>query len=492
MAAPLTGPGRGAPLWLFLALAGFYAATQQRADWTYGWDGYCRYRMLDALVRTGNPMVDEPGFYPMFHCGASLAMLPLYLAGELINRALAAAGRLPQGADYAAEACFFFYGIVTAASAVALMRALERLGAGPGRSVAVGLIYALATMAWPYAGEMQSEPLVALCLLGSFLGLLDYRDSGGPGPVARAGLWGALAILTRPESAVVLIPLFAYFAGRARGRGRLLGHGALLLATAATGILGVLAWNWLRFGSPFASGYDVKVGSAQEDQSVRFTTPLLVGLFGQLFSSGKGAFWYNPVLWLALLGWPAFVRDRKAEGWACAGLVVAALVLYSKFWNWAGDASWGPRYALIPLPFALIPLAWLRPESWGWPARGAAAAILAASVFVQVLGAFVPIKDDYLPAKRDPVLRPAELALALGDDNDTLLHYVPALSPLRQHWRRFAGWRTPLRWFPYEDGEGRGISIAGPILAAGCLLASLRAAGSIRGLVSGWGSAPGP
>lgn len=492
MAAPLSGPRRSAYLWTFLALAAFYAVTQQRADWTYGWDGYCRYRMLDALLRTGSPMVDAPGFYPMFHFGASLAMLPLYLAGDLLGRLLAGAGLLPAGRDYAAEACFFFYGLVTAASVAALIRALDRLGVAFGRAIAVGLIYALATMAWPYAGEMQSEPLVALCLLGGFLGLLAHRDSGDTDDVARAGLWGALAILTRPEAIIVLFPMLAYFARQAWGRGRLASHGVLLLGTASLGILGVLAWNWLRFGSPFDNGYDVKVGAGEEDQSVRFTTPLLVGLFGQLFSSGKGAFWYNPVLWLALLGWPAFLRERRAEALACAGTILAALALYSKFWNWAGDASWGPRYILIPLPFAILPLAWLRPGSWGWPARIAAAAVLGTSLFVQALGTFVPIKDDYLPYKQNDAWRRVEKELALGDDNDTLLHYIPALSPLRQHWERFAGLRAPLRWFPYDPELGRRVAIAGPILAAACLLASLRAARSIREVVSGAGSAPVP
>ena len=433
---------------LFFALLAFYAATQQRSNWDFGWDGYCRFVMMETVLKTGRAQVmGIPGFYPMFHAGASVAMLPLYLVGETVDRW---AGR-PE-IDYGREFCFNFFTIVTAAGAVLFARILERLGVGARKAAVSAVIYAVGTMAWPYAGEMQTEPLVACCLLAVFEAMLAYRDDGQGRWMTRAGLASALAILTRPESVVPLAPLFVYgwLAGRESRSRASRGDTLWLLALTSLGPLGVLGWNWLRFGSPWDSGYAI------EGQDVRFSTPLAIGLFGQLFSSGKGALWHNPVLILAMLGWPAWTRARRLEAWTCGVAIALTVGLYAKFWNWAGDASWGPRYMLIPLPFAMLPLAYVDWSGWGRFARGLAVAVLAVSVWIQVLGAFVPIRQDYA-YKSDPAIRRMEVALKIADDNDVLVHYIPDYSPLLLHADRFQGLRTSLRWFPYDSTNGRRI-----------------------------------
>jgi len=51
-----------------------------------------------------------------------------------------------------------------------------------------------------------------------------------------------------------------------------------------------LGYNFMRFGSLFQTGYG---GMAV------FSTPLLVGLYGLLFSAGKSLFLYAPIVALA-------------------------------------------------------------------------------------------------------------------------------------------------------------------------------------------------
>ena len=70
---------------------------------------------------------------------------------------------------------------------------------------------------------------------------------------------------------------------------------AFCVPAAFCGVL-LLGLNWAHFGGPFATGY------GDQPEGVRFSTPLLAGLYGFLFSAGKGIFFFSPPLILGL--WP--------------------------------------------------------------------------------------------------------------------------------------------------------------------------------------------
>ncbi len=111
----------------------------------------------------------------------------------------------------------------------------------------------------------------------------------------------------------------------------------------------VVAWyNWLRFGSPLTTGY------LPEE---RFSTPFFEGFYGLTLSPGKGLFWYNPILFAALVAWPAFYRRHRAEALLVAGIVLANIAFYAPWFLWWAGHSWGPRFLVTILPFACLPLA---------------------------------------------------------------------------------------------------------------------------------------
>src|SRR5262249_12099042 len=131
-----------------------------------------------------------------------------------------------------------------------------------------------------------------------------------------------------------------------------------------SGIVAALAghavYNLARFGTPFETGYGAQASVGA------FTTPLWVGVYGLLLSSGKGAAWFAPALWLAPAGVAAMVRSRqhsdaarkgddaRRAAWAIVAAWAAALLVYGRFQHWGGDGSWGPRYLVPLLPLAAI------------------------------------------------------------------------------------------------------------------------------------------
>jgi hypothetical protein len=172
-----------------------------------------------------------------------------------------------------------------------------------------------------------------------------------------AGFGLGLAVATRSFNLAV-VPVFALYLlvswWREGHSLKLGGKLALAWGLPLAGWLGlILWWNWARFGTPFETGYG---GELQN-----FDTPLLKGLYGQLFSPGKSLFLYNPVLLLAIAGWPFLWRSRLRRETALVGLAVSVIyiLIYSMWHDWQGGGVWGPRFLVPILPLLLLPVAGL-------------------------------------------------------------------------------------------------------------------------------------
>ncbi len=153
-----------------------------------------------------------------------------------------------------------------------------------------------------------------------------------------------------------------------------LGAAAPLLAGAAAGLVPLLAFNWIAYGSPLEQGYGAKP----------FDTPPLEGLAGLLVSPSRGVFVYEP--W-ALLALGSFLIARFAKTTAGPlsrrlaplGLAwLAFVVVYATYAEWWGGRVFGPRFLDDLAPILMVGLAW--GVNGGWFALGFMRALLWLSV----------------------------------------------------------------------------------------------------------------
>ena len=127
---------------------------------------------------------------------------------------------------------------------------------------------------------------------------------------------------------------------------------------AITGV-GLLGYNWVRFGSVTNFGYD----------NVSFTTPLFVGLSGLLFSPGCSIFVYSPVLFFSFLGIWKWLKFDKSVGIVLITTIILYILSVATWVSCDSGWSWGSRLLtpvipLMGLAFApLVDLAW---SKWGW------------------------------------------------------------------------------------------------------------------------------
>lgn len=347
--------------------------------------------LSSAVLRGDEPTRNGRAFLH-FGIGYPIFQIPFYVAGRVVGElATAVFPRLrvyrrffPRAGVSVAPV------VVTALTAVALYYWLLQLGCTLPWSTAGGLLFGLATYAWPYAKIGFYEPFLSLCQTLSLLWAMVWGARRQARWLVLSGFAAAWGVAAKP-SLVLLLPVLAVYimAVGWEGRGRLR---RLTEATVAT-LLGMLPWvlimmwyNAERTGAVTNPGYNPGNYMPTRDMS-----SFLQALYGNAFSPGRAFGLYSPVTVLFVLGLPWFWRKARRELLACVALIGLNYVFFALRGNWATMRPWGPRYleSLTPL-FVLLAVPGM--IQW-WPrrwARRAMQVLIALSVSVQLLAIAVP------------------------------------------------------------------------------------------------------
>lgn len=352
-------------------------------------DGDALLAVSASLLRTGNPNIHAVAYADMLFPVDSARMGTFGADGALYSKKgiTPSLGLLPfvLAADLlpflsTRTAAMLFNPVVTAATALVLFAFLRRLNYARWVAFAAGLIYGLATLAFPYARTLYGEPLAALLLLIAVYGLYEYWQRGR---------WNWLTVLATAVSLLVgvntiyvlpagLLGLLAFIeAMRQRKWQHVLALTApVFMLAAAFGL-----YNAVRFGSPFTTGYRFSDGEG-------FSFPFMTGVFGLTLSPYRGLFWYSPVLLLALPGWLTLRRQTSKLAWLILALVMLQLVMFASWWSWDGGVTWGPRFMLPAIPLMMLALAPLIVEAVKrWWLALILIGFVALSFYIQLLGA---------------------------------------------------------------------------------------------------------
>ena len=237
--------------------------------------------------------------------------------------------------------------LVTALTGVVLYFTARRLAFGVGAAALAALAWGLGTLAWPYTRTVFTPTAWGGDL--ALYGTVTFRRTAG-----RAATWAlilagsglALLTLAKQANAVVGLPFVVYlayvvFADRRAelNFGRLVKWLLAFSLPLAIAAAVIVAYNYSGFGTLLTPPLDPREG---------FKTPIITGLRGLLFSSGKGVLWHVPLTWLAVVSVFFWRRGKRLPDFLLAlGAALSLLLLYSAWSDWAGGGrggrvSWQP------------------------------------------------------------------------------------------------------------------------------------------------------
>ncbi|GAA1772006.1 hypothetical protein [Luedemannella helvata] len=320
-------------------------------------DGWERYAALSRLLETGElPDTKYSMVMPIFAA-------PFWLLGKVV-----------QDPRWWTER---FNTIVLALGMLAIWLLLRRRV--PGRQLRVFFLLLVAGSMFGnhlrfFYGEVFTAVLVAVGIVATVVG-----------PRLVGWLTTVVGLVNTPASIAGLVTMV----GERVLRTRALRYIAVIMVASA----GVLVVNYLQRGRALDFGY-------VEDKGMRtimpysglpnWSYPIFFGLFGLLFSAGKGLIWFAPGLFLPVRkGLRALGDDVRVIYRQWLAFLLGLLVVYAMWWSWQGGWFWGPRFVLfasIPASFA-IALVWARREETGLGLNLFATLALILSIWVGINGA---------------------------------------------------------------------------------------------------------
>jgi hypothetical protein len=369
------------------------------------------------------------------------------------------------------QTTFLFNPLVTALTAVVLFYFALDLGYEKREALLAGLLFGVATIAWPYTKTFFREPLASLSLLACLFFLHRWRQGFEDAHKKRQSfVWltaGAVAftisVFTK-EAALIAAPVIVIYA---LPTFKILREDRRSLLFLAAGVLGVVVL--LLVGLAFLYSMQAVVGRYQISQQLYWLREepqkMGPGIAGFLVSPGKSVFVYSPVVLLAVVSVFVGKPEHRRERWLALGMLLTFVVIYAAVQGaeWYGGTGWGPRY-LVPVTPLLI-LGGLSAVNRGleserlWPKLGLALLTLL-SILVQLPGLLINLHDYYIDLYRFG--RGAAWTIGVWQ----VKH-----SQILGHFRLIPHRTLDLAWVrPSTDWLAIGVLIGGAIIFAGLML----------------------
>jgi hypothetical protein len=288
----------------------------------------------------------------------------------------------------------------------------ERIASGTGTTVAVAL--GLGTLLLPFSGLLFSHPFSAFVAFAAFALLWRERDSEPRlALVAAGGALAGYAVTTEYPNAVGAVVLGVYACARPGFLRRGLAYGAGV----AAGVVPLLVFDTLAFGSPFHLSYEAR---PHRDGGASQIAGLGRGIFGidlprpaaafDVLFSARGLFTLAPVLVAAVVGLVLLFRTRRAEALVIAILSTSYLVWVSAFSNPFGGLDPGPRYLITILPFLAVPLS-LALRAFPLPTLALAGVSIANMTMISATGTHPARDGNWVERAAAGTFKPTALAV---------------------------------------------------------------------------------
>ena len=373
--SPLTREARAAS-WRVFALVLFSASYFYQSS---GHNEAARFDQLRSVAEHGEWWIDRFGWNTLDrvrvggHFYSNKAPGTLFLGVLPWDIARAVMAFLPISEDQQLVLVTYVLTILMSALPTALicllmLRLLSRSGWSVPQATLLSAGYGLGTIAFPWATTFFGHQLSAAFAFMPFYLIWSCRWLFGASRNSRlalAGLMtGFLPVLEYPGAIASAVIVLYSIATLGLKNSRIVILGSLL------GALTLPLYNEIAFGNPETISYSFLASGKSSVRGHRLgfmgaSWPSLRGLSYITFESQRGLFHANPWLAFVLVApfFSARVRGLRREFTLCAAILAGFLLFNSGFGGgpgyWGGGYSFGPRYSLIAVPFAVMLVAFV-------------------------------------------------------------------------------------------------------------------------------------
>jgi hypothetical protein len=307
------------------------------------------YRHSFAIEKNRELRFAVPGkdgrFYSKYGLGYAISFLPQVAMASLLGNVF------PFNKNHIEQAVISFTNTFYAACiTVALFSLLSILGYRRRRALLVVSIIASSSILLPYSKIIQPETMATLLfILFLIIVAFDHPLTFFSGCVL-GGIFAALYFI-KPVNILFGSIIGLYVVIRLFQKRATLSAMYGFCIVSALPLSAFFYFNWYRFGSLVQFGYG--------DQQFQFSTPFIYGLLGFFISPSKSMVVFSPLVIFCMWGFKRFYRAQRRIALCIAGIGILYLLVYSKWFDWKGGWTWGPRLivpAIILLHIALIEL----------------------------------------------------------------------------------------------------------------------------------------
>jgi hypothetical protein len=327
----------------------------------------------EVVITTSAVQGRDGQLYSKYGIGQSLAAIPLYLLGSLLsNLEFVDSPLFPDG--WVQRLVVSMLNPLALAGCIWMTLNIgETWGYSKKTSRLLAVASVFSTMLWPYNKSFYPQPGVTFLMLAVVYAAYRWKMTRRSSWLWSLSCMMGLMILFRLTTVIVLPAFVVYLILCSRGEKTC--HWLFPLSVGVTAAVGITTgYNWLRFDSLLETGYHEAV----------WDYPPLLGLYGLLFSPGKGVFLYAPLIILGLLGLVFFIRYHQEEGILISVLWVSFLAFYAPYSFWTGGFNWGPRFLMPVVPLAILPIGILLDKNLLRGGRQAFLALFFLGVLIQL------------------------------------------------------------------------------------------------------------
>jgi len=288
-------------------------------------------------------------FYAQYGIGHSLYNIPFYSLGHVLTKQFPALS--PQYDRITMFSTLLGQPFISALTCSLLFLFCRRLGYSSKISTQCALLYGAGTQVWMYAQLDFSEPILTFFLLGTAYWIYGPKQTSRVSETPQvlhiilSGLFLGIAIMVKIVS-LILFPLFLLYIlyGRhPKELSRLKKIMLFVISVIVFGLATVAAYNLIRFGNPFETGYDNEFNFWYKH--------ILSQLWNNLFGLEGSIFFYSPVILLASFGVFTFYKKYRTFSLFIFGIILTFFIFYPFTTN---ELYYGPRYLIPTLPFFML------------------------------------------------------------------------------------------------------------------------------------------